>query len=171
MERSEKFWNPYLAGVALGLVLVGTFLVMGRGLGATGAANRLSISVAQVVAPSLVESNEAMSALAHEGRGPLDDWLVFEVLGVLLGGAVGAYTAGRFRFGVIRGAGVGVAPRLLLAFAGGALMGLAARAARGCTSGQALSGGAVLSAGAWIFMVMVFAGGYAFAWLVRRQWQ
>ena len=33
MERSEKFWNPYLAGIALGLVLLTTFLVMGRGLG------------------------------------------------------------------------------------------------------------------------------------------
>jgi hypothetical protein len=49
-------------------------------------------------------------------------------------------------------------------------MGLAARAARGCTSGQALSGGAVLSVGAWIFMLSVFGGGYAFAWFVRRQW-
>jgi hypothetical protein len=118
-----------------------------------------------------VESNESMSSLAHDGRGVLDDWLVFEVLGVLLGGAFGAYTAGRFRWGVIRGAGVGIGARLGFAFAGGALMGLAARAARGCTSGQALSGGAVLSVGAWIFMLAVFGGGYAFAWFMRRQWR
>jgi hypothetical protein len=171
MERSDRFWNPYFAGVMLGLVLLSTFLVMGRGLGATGAANRISIAVVQATAPSVVESNRAMSALAHEGRGALDDWLVFEVLGVLLGGAYGAYTAGRLRFGVIRGAGVGVAQRLLFAFAGGALMGMAARAARGCTSGQALSGGAVLSVGSWVFMLAVFAGGYSFAWFVRRQWR
>ena len=31
-------------------------------------------------------------------------------------------------------------------------------------------GGAVLSVGAWMFMLSVFAGGYAFAWFVRRQW-
>ena len=171
MERSEKFWNPYLAGMALGLVLLATFLVMGRGLGAWGAANRLSIAVAQTVAPSVLASNRPMAALAREGRGVLDDWLVFEVLGVLLGGAFGAYTAGRLRFGVIRGAGVGVAARLGFAFAGGTLMGMAARAARGCTSGQGLSGGAVLSVGAWAFMLSVFAGGYAFAWFMRRQWR
>jgi hypothetical protein len=171
MERSDKFWNPYLAGMALGLVLLSTFLVMGRGIGASGAANRLSIAIAQAVAPSIVESNESMSSLAHDGRGVLDDWLVFEVLGVLLGGAFGAYTAGRFRWGVIRGAGVGIGARLGFAFAGGALMGLAARAARGCTSGQALSGGAVLSVGAWIFMLAAFGGGYAFAWFMRRQWR
>lgn len=171
MERSERFWNPYLAGVMLGLLLLATFLVMGRGLGASGAANRLSIAIAQVAAPSVVDANTSMSTLAHEGRGVLDDWLVFEVLGALLGGMFGAYTAGRFRFGVIRGAGVGVAQRLAFAFAGGALMGLASRAARGCTSGQALSGGAVLSVGAWVFMLAVFAGGYAFAWFMRRQWR
>src|SRR5512133_944791 len=149
MERSDKFWNPYLAGVALGLVLLATFLVMGRGLGASGAANRLSIAVAQTVAPSVVASSRPMAALARAGRGVLDDWLVFDALGGLFGGA----------------------SRLGFAFAGGTLMGMAARAARGCTSGQALSGGAVLSVGAWVFMLSVFAGGYAFAWFMRRQWR
>ena len=152
MERAEKFWNPYLAGIALGLVLLTTFLVMGKGLGASGAANRIGM---------FISSGDATV---------LDDWLVFEVLGVLLGGAFGAITAGRFGAKVIRNAATSIAARLAFAFAGGLLMGLAARAARGCTSGQALSGGAVLSVGAWIFMLSVFGGGYAFAWFVRRQW-
>jgi len=45
-----------------------------------------------------------------------------------------------------------------------------ARMARGCTSGQALSGGAVLSAGSWAFMMCVFAGAYAVAYFVRKFW-
>ena len=147
-----KFWNPYLAGIALGLVLLTTFLVMGRGLGASGAANRIGV---------FVTTGDAKT---------LDDWLIFEVLGVFLGGVLGSVTAGRFGAKVIRGANVTVATRLGFAFGGGLLMGLAARAARGCTSGQALTGGAVLSVGAWIFMLSVFGGGYAFAWFVRRQW-
>jgi uncharacterized protein len=49
-------------------------------------------------------------------------------------------------------------------------MGVGAKLARGCTSGQALSGGALLSLGAWAFMLMVFVGAYATAWFVRRQW-
>ena len=151
MDR-EKFWNPYLAGIALGLVLLTTFLVMGKELGASGAANRIGM---------FLTSGDA---------SVLDDWLVFEILGVFLGGAIGAITAGRFGAKVIRGARISIPARLAFAFGGGVLMGLAARAARGCTSGQALSGGAVLSAGAWIFMLSVFAGGYAFAWLMRREW-
>jgi hypothetical protein len=50
-------------------------------------------------------------------------------------------------------------------------MGAAARLTRGCTSGQGLTGGALLSAGSWVFMLSVFAGGYALAALTRRQWR
>jgi hypothetical protein len=60
--------------------------------------------------------------------------------------------------------------RWLLAFAGGSIVGFGARLARGCTSGQALSGGAVLSAGSWAFMFAVFAGGYLLAYPIRRLW-
>ena len=49
-------------------------------------------------------------------------------------------------------------------------MGFATRVARGCTSGQALTGGAMLSVGSWVFMVAIFAGAYATARLVKRQW-
>ena len=170
IRRDENFWNPYLAGIALGVVLLTTFLVMGKGLGASGAANRIGVFIAETVAPAHVAANPNLASTKGERTSVLDDWLVFEVLGVLLGGAVGAVTAGRFGAKVIRNAKTSIPVRLAFAFSGGLLMGLAARAARGCTSGQALSGGAVLSVGSWIFMMAVFGGGYAFAWFVRRQW-
>ena len=44
-----------------------------------------------------------------------------------------------------------------MAFAGGAVMGIGAVLARGCTSGQALTGGALLSVGSWAFMLGAFA--------------
>ena len=166
----ERFWNPYLAGIALGLVLLTSFLIMGKGLGASGGAHRLGVAVADAVAPAHVASNPVLALTKGNRASALDDWFVFELLGVFLGGLIGAYTAGRLRLGVIRGSGVAIARRLAFAFGGGLLMGMAARAARGCTSGQALTGGAVMSAGSWIFMLSVFAGGYAVAWFVRRQW-
>jgi uncharacterized membrane protein YedE/YeeE len=58
----------------------------------------------------------------------------------------------------------------MYAAGGGVVMGLGAALARGCTSGQALSGGALLATGSWAFMMMVFAGGYTLAYAVRRQW-
>jgi uncharacterized membrane protein YedE/YeeE len=122
------------------------------------------------VAPGHVASNAYLAANKGASGNPLDDWYIFELLGVFLGGAVSAYAAGRMRRNVVRGAGVTVRTRLLFALSGGLIMGVAARLARGCTSGQALSGGALMSAGAWIFMLSVFAGGYAVAYFVRRQW-
>lgn len=170
MDRSEKFWNPYLAGIALGLVLLTSFLVMGKGLGASGAANRVGVAIAEVVAPAHVAANPNLASTKGGRASVLDDWLVFELFGVFIGGAIGAYTAGRFGMKVFRGPRIGIPARLAFAFGGGVLMGLAARAARGCTSGQALSGGAAMSVGAWIFMLSVFGGGYAFAWFMRREW-
>jgi uncharacterized protein len=166
----QKFWNPYAGGAALGLVLLASFLVMGNGLGASGASFRLGVTALDAVAPGHVARTPALAAVKEQGH-PLDFWLVFEVLGVVLGGLVGAYTSGRLKTEVLKGPTFGSGARLGLALAGGVLMGMAARMARGCTSGQALSGGALLSVGSWAFMLSVFAGGYAVAYFVRRQWR
>jgi len=171
MRRNpHRFWNPYVAGAALGLVLLTTLVVMGRGLGASSAGLRAGVWALRVAAPEHVAGVPAMAAVAR-ARHPLDDWIVLEVLGIALGGALGALTSGRFGREVVRGPTFGAGARIALAIAGGVLMGFAARLARGCTSGQALSGGAVMSVGAWAFMLSVFAGGYAVAWFVRRQWR
>jgi hypothetical protein len=170
MKAEDKFANPYLAGVALGLVLLAAFLIMGNGLGASGAANRLGVTGVDAVSSSHVDANAYMARTKSGVNSPLDNWFVFEILGVFLGGAVSAYAAGRMRRNVVRGPRIGVRTRLIFALSGGVLMGMAARLARGCTSGQALTGGALMSVGGWVFMLAVFAGGYGFAYFVRRQW-
>ncbi|WP_242343433.1 YeeE/YedE thiosulfate transporter family protein [Anaeromyxobacter terrae] len=169
MQRNpDKFWNPYLAGVALGLVLLTSFLVMGSGLGASGASLRAGIAALDLFAPGHVASTPP---LARAAASPHVTWLVFEIFGALLGGVVAAYTSGRLRGEVLKGPRIGNGARLALALLGGVLMGAAAKMTRGCTSGQALSGGALLSVGAWAFMFSVFGGGYALAWFVRREWR
>ena len=166
----DRFWNPYFAGMMLGLVLLTSFLVMGKGLGASGAASRIGVATLAAAVPDYVASNEFMAQTMPGGHSPLDDYFVLEVLGVFLGGLVSSYAAGRLQAKVIKGPRITVARRLLFAVAGGIVMGFAARLGRGCTSGQALSGGALLSVGSWIFMFAVFAGGYALAYSMRRQW-
>ena len=77
----------------------------------------------------------------------------------------------RARIAVERGPAIAPGGRLLLAVLGGVLVGFASRMAGGCTSGQALTGGALLLTGSWAFMLSVFAGGYACAWFVRKEWR
>ncbi len=163
-------WNPYVAGVGLGLTLLLAFVTLGTGLGASGALARAAAEAAHAVAPEPVEHNGYLSAWFEEGS-PLAHYLVFMAGGVLVGGALSAFAAGRARREVERGPGMGRRGRLLLALAGGLLVGFASRLAGGCTSGQALTGGALLSEGSWVFTLTTFASGFLVAPLVRRQWR
>ncbi len=167
--QEERYWSPYIAGVGLGLTLLLTYYVMGHGLGASGSFTQLTARILNYLAPEQAKANAYL--------GPYltglfwRSWIVIEVLGVFLGGFIGAVTARRFRFQIERGYRSGRLLRLLLALIGGAAVGFGSRLALGCTSGQALSGGAVLAVGSWLFTLMFFLGGYLFAELVRREWQ
>jgi uncharacterized membrane protein YedE/YeeE len=171
MQRDpDKFWNPYLAGVALGLVLLGGLVVLGKGLGASGAWFRVGVAAVETVAPAHVAAAPGLRGVTESGH-PLDDWLVFQMLGVVLGGLVAAYTSGRLSLEVLKGPRISSGGRLAMALAGGVLMGLGAKFARGCASGQALTGGALMSVGAWAFMGTFFGGGYSIAYFLRRAWR
>ncbi|MFZ5518833.1 MAG: YeeE/YedE thiosulfate transporter family protein [Candidatus Zhuqueibacterota bacterium] len=169
MEQ-QKYWSPYIAGVLLGLVLLAAYVIAGRGLGASGAFKRAVAAVEHQVAPAHTEKNHFMGSYFSESGGPMKDWLVYEVLGVLVGGLISGALAGRLKWKIERGPHVTDKTRLALAFVGGGLMGFGASLARGCTSGQALSGGATLAVGSWAFMMMVFVGAYMLAYFLRKQW-
>jgi len=168
-RRVQAYWNPYLAGVALGIVLLGAYLLMGRGLGATGAFSALAAWFASVVSPEAAAANPVHARYLENGQ-PLLDYVPFLVLGTLIGGAVSAWLAGRMRLGYESGARVGRGARMVLAFGGGGLAAIGAKIALGCTSGQALSGAAVLNAGSLVFMGATFASGYLVAYLFRKEW-
>jgi uncharacterized membrane protein YedE/YeeE len=101
----------------------------------------------------------------------LSHWLVWEICGVLIGGFLSGILAGRARFAVERGPRLRPMARAVLALVGGILVGWGTQLSRGCTSGQALSGGAVLAAGSWAFMFAVFGGAYAVAYPLRKLWR
>jgi hypothetical protein len=168
--KAREYWNPYVAGVVLGLVLLAAYLVAGNGLGATALPKRSLAVIGNQVAPEWTAANTVLKGYLADGANPLRNWLVVEVIGVIIGGFIGALSAGRLATKVEKGPNISVRGRLYYAAGGGVIMGFAAALARGCTSGQALSGGAALATGSWVFMLMVFAGGYTVARLVRRQW-
>ncbi len=165
-----RYMNPYLAGALLGVVLFASFFLTGHGLGASGGMSRLTTAATDVVAPERVDRNFYLAGMAGGETNPLDHWLLWAMLGTVLGGLSSGLVSRRVALEVRRGPRLSARARLLFAFGGGALVGFGARLARGCTSGQALSGGAMLSAGSWAFMFAVFAGGYLLAYFVRRLW-
>lgn len=159
--------NPYLAGILLGLTLLTSYLVLGAGLGASSGLARVAAAMEGIVAPGHTQSSEYFGAW---GVHPLDYYLVFMLAGTFVGGLISALLAGRVKPQVERGQRTSRLLRLSLSLIGGVVVGWASRLAQGCTSGQALSGSAMLLSGSLIFLVCVFVGGYAVAWFVRSQW-
>jgi uncharacterized protein len=170
-QRPEKpYVHPFLGGALLGVVLFLAFFLTGNGLGASGGLNRIIVFAQDQVAPEHVDRNSYLLKMAGGDLNPLDDWIVPAVAGTLVGGFVAGWLNGRLKVETNKGPHITVRTRWAAAFIGGAIMGYGARLARGCTSGQALSGGATLSAGSWAFMFAVFAGAYALAYFVRKLW-
>jgi uncharacterized membrane protein YedE/YeeE len=168
----KRDMDPYVAGVGIGLVLLAAYAVVGRGLGASGGYS--SIVAAATVAATGTSGAAASPAIAPyltDGvMSPLRDWLVLELVGVMLGAFASAWMGGHLQWSVNRPASAPAGWRVAAAVGGGVLMGIGAKFARGCTSGQALSGGALLSAGSWIFIVTCFAAAYVSAPIARRLW-
>jgi hypothetical protein len=172
MERREPrpYLNPYVAGTLLGMVLFASIYVTGGGLGASAAMSRIQTGVVDWIAPAHVDRVAYFAEMAGGSRSAWAHYSVFMLVGTVLGGMASGLWSRRTRVELRRGPRVSVPARIAFAFGGGAIMGFGARLARGCTSGQALSGGAVLSVGSWAFAMAVFAGAYALAWFVRRLW-
>jgi len=167
---TRSYFHPYLGGALLGVVLFLAFFLTGNGLGASGGLNRLVVFVEDKIAPDHVDRVSYLLKMAGGEKNPLDDWIIPMVFGTLAGGFISGWLNGRLKVETNKGPNISVRTRWGMAFLGGAIMGYGARLARGCTSGQALSGGATLSAGSWVFMFAVFGGAYAIAYFVRKLW-
>jgi uncharacterized membrane protein YedE/YeeE len=167
---NQRYANPYVIGVLLGFVLLFSFYTMGRGVGSSSTFSRVAAAGIDLAAPDHAKDLPYFSKYLSKGRSPLMAWLPFLTLGAGLGGLFSAFISHRIKGEVVRGPSIGVSARLWLALSGGILSGFAARLARGCTSGQALTGASELAFGSWIFMFSIFAGAYATACLFRKEW-
>lgn len=165
--KAKEYMNPYLAGIGLGLALLASFLILGAGLGASSGLARIAACVGLCIAEAHTLSSEYFG---RWGANPIRYYLVFMLVGAFIGGLCSAMLAGRIRLQIERGRQCSIRLRTAFALAGGVLVGFASRLAQGCTSGQALSGTALLLTGSFVFLICIFVGGYATARLFRRQW-
>jgi hypothetical protein len=169
-KEPRPYLNPYLAGTLLGGVLFLSFFVTGGGLGGSAGISRVQTGFLDWFAPAHVDRVAYFAEMAGGQRSAWNHYAVFMLVGTVLGGFVSGLVNRRTRLEFRKGPNVTNATRVVFAFAGGAIMAFGARLARGCTSGQALSGGAALSVGSWAVAFAIFASAYALAWFVRRLW-
>lgn len=163
--------NPYLGGVLLGLVLLVAFFVSGRGLGASGAIKDTIASGVKTVAPSHYFNAAYFGEYyAMQRERPMNTWLVYQMLGVIVGGFLSGVLAGRMKLKVEHSPKITSRRRLYFALAGGILFGYGSQIGRGCTSGSALSGMAVLSLGGFVTMAAIFGTAFVLAYFFRKNW-
>jgi len=173
-EKKQKnrhvYWNPYFGGFLLGILIIVTFYFTGRGLGASGALKSGVVAIVHSIAPEHAENNAYYSKFIKEGESPLNSWLVYEAIGVLIGAFLSGAITGRLKLKVQHSPKITGKRRIIFALAGGTLFGIGAQIARGCTSGAALSGMSVLATGGFITMIAIFGTGYVFAYFFRKNW-
>lgn len=169
--KKNKYLNPYLGGVLLGLVLLAANFISGRGLGASGALKSVVVQAANVITPEHAENATFYKEYNDDhAQGPMKSWLVFQVLGVVVGAFISGALAGRLKLKVEHSPKITSKRRLIFALAGGVLFGFGSQLGRGCTSGSALSGMAVLSVGGFVTMAAIFGTAFALAYFVRKNW-
>jgi len=170
MEQT-KYMNPYLAGLLLGLLLIATIYITGRGLGASGAVKSVTVATVEVLAPYHTGNTHFYKEYSGEHTGsPLMNWLVFEMVGVVIGAFISGLISNRLDFKLEKGPRATTRIRVIGAIIGGMLWGFGSQLGRGCTSGAALSGMAVMSTGGIITMFAIFGGAYGFAYFFRKFW-
>ena len=170
LKRSRKYLNPYLGGVLLGIVIIAANFVSGRGLGASGAIKSVVTTTVFTVAPKHAEKSAFYSNYKESHPKPMKSWLVFQMLGVLVGALISGALAGRLKLKVEHSPKITSRRRLIFAVLGGVLFGFGSQLGRGCTSGSALSGMSVISLGGFITMAAIFGTAFALAYLFRKNW-
>jgi len=166
----EKYMNPYVAGVLLGIVLMASFFFSGEGLGGSGAFKDVVKTSVVEVAPDYALSTHYFKSAAESDHNPMKTWLVFEVLGILIGGIISGAFAGRLKLKLEHSPTITTKSRIIFALLGGMLFGMGSQLGRGCTSGAALSGMAVMSVSGFLSAAAIFGSGYLFAWFFRKLW-
>lgn len=170
-KTQPRYLNPYFGGVLLGLLVLLTVYITGRGLGASGAVKSAVVTATKTIAPEHAQNNAYESRFISDDHSPMYNWLVFESLGVFLGGLLSGLLFGRVKkLRTEHSPKITSKKRLIFALVGGALFGIGSQFGRGCTSGAALSGSATFAFGGVIVMLGIFGSAYAFAYFFRKLW-
>lgn len=169
--KPKAYMNPYLAGLFLGFVLLATIYITGRGLGASGGVKSAVLYGVEQTAPEHWDNAQYYAEYQEtHAESPLNSWLFYEIIGVLVGAFLSGVISNRIAIKLEKGPQIQNRTRIVSAILGGLLFGFGSQLGRGCTSGAALSGMAVMSFGGIITMLAIFGSAYMVAYFFRKLW-
>ncbi|MDD3407253.1 MAG: YeeE/YedE thiosulfate transporter family protein [Methanomicrobium sp.] len=161
-------WSPYAAGAGIGVLSWLSFLLSNKPLGCSTTYFKTFGMLRMAVSKEGIDKNPY-----YQKYKPEIDWQWMLVLGIVIGAFISSYISGVFELTWVpesfaKKFGDNPLLRVLVALAGGILMGFGARFAGGCTSGHGISGTTQLSLSSIIAVIFMFAGGIAAAFLLYR---
>ncbi len=160
----KERWSPYVAGLFIGLLAVGSLWLFNKTIGVTTTFVKLAAALWYAVHPAHVENSAYYQEYLHNKAW--FDWQFMLVIGVFFG----AYLSTRLaRTAAQPLAQPAKSSRAIQSFVGGLILMFGARLAGGCTSGHVISGGFQLAASGWLFMLGAFALGIPTAFLIYRR--
>ncbi len=159
-------WSPYAVGIGIGVLSWITFFISNKPIGCSTAFARTSGMLEKLFIGEKVNEKPYFKEFV-----PKVDWEWMFVLGIIIGSFISAKFSGSFEAAVIPTLWAntfGNTPvlRIVIALAGGILMGIGARWAGGCTSGHGISGTLQLTVSSWISVLAFFAGGIIMAQII-----
>ena len=166
---SKETWSPYLAGGLLGLVGILAVGLANNLLGASGSFESVAGTLGKAIAPGVFD-NVYFNFIMPPGL----NWQMVLLVGVLLGGFFGAWSARKLGWSWlpekqwVQVFGPQRWKRWAIAFLGAIVLEYGAGIAGGCTSGLAISGGMLLAPAAFLFIAGMFASGIVTSLLVYR---
>ena len=165
----KEQWSPYIAGLFIGLLAMGSLLIFHKTIGTSTTFVKLAALIWSFVDAEHLYSNAYYQDYLNNKAWV--DWQVMLVIGIFLGAYLSRRMSSTDR-GLKKRTSSPSRPsnkRLIQAFVGGVIVMFGARLAGGCTSGHAISGGFQLAVSGWLFMIGVFALGIPTALIIYRK--
>jgi len=164
---TDTKWSPYAAGIGIGILSWLSFLISGKPL-----ATSTTFARAGGMIEELIKGDKAPRRSYYKKIKLLINWQWMLVSGVVIGSFLSAIISGDFQGGVwvpslwASAFGTNAVVRVVVAFAGGIILGYGARFANGCTSGHGISGTLQLAVSSWVSVIFFFIGGIITAHII-----
>ncbi|MFO7368984.1 MAG: YeeE/YedE thiosulfate transporter family protein [Bacteroidales bacterium] len=164
---TDTYWSPYAVGIGIGILSWLSFLISGKPIATSTTFARIGGMIEEVITGENVKTRPYYKKIKLK-----INWQWMLVVGVVLGSFLSAIISGDFQVGVwvptlwASAFGDSAILRVLVAFAGGIILGFGARFADGCTSGHGISGTLQLAVSSWVSAIFFFIGGIITAHII-----
>jgi uncharacterized membrane protein YedE/YeeE len=164
---TDIHWSPYTVGIGIGILSWLSFLISGKPIATSTTFARIGGMIEEGITGGKASKRPYFKKIKLQ-----INWQLMLVVGVVIGSFLSAILSGDLQFDVwvpslwASAFGDSAVLRVVVAMAGGIILGFGARFAGGCTSGHGISGTLQLGVSSWVSAIFFFVGGIITAHII-----